>query len=113
VDAPAPVVLAGRPGRRLHVGRHRLSAGARRLPASGGGTASARGSGSPSGSAVRRTAEARRWPKDLAPDVSEKTTIIEQQAWGPVYQAIIAGQKSPKPGVADLKQQATQILAQP
>jgi multiple sugar transport system substrate-binding protein len=53
------------------------------------------------------------WPKDLAPDVSEKIPRIEQQAWGPIYQAIMAGQKSAKQGVAELKQQAGQILAQP
>jgi len=53
------------------------------------------------------------WPKDLTPELAEKTKAIEQQGLGPAYQAIMAGQKSPKQGVADLKQQVQQILARP
>jgi len=53
------------------------------------------------------------WPKDVTPEISEKLPLIEQQALGPAYQAVMAGQKSAKQAVAELKQQATQILAQP
>jgi hypothetical protein len=53
------------------------------------------------------------WPKDLPPEVAEKTPQIEQQAWGPTYQAIMAGEKSPKQGVAELKQLAEQIRTRP
>jgi multiple sugar transport system substrate-binding protein len=53
------------------------------------------------------------WPKDLTPETSAKVPEIEQKAWGPTYQGVMAGQKTPKQGVDELRQMAEQILARP
>jgi multiple sugar transport system substrate-binding protein len=53
------------------------------------------------------------WQRTMEPQVANKVKEIQQKAWGPINQAIIAGQKTPEQGVQELNQQAKAILAAP